>query len=193
MPPQANVEYWFRLLYECFRGRCYAGGPADTTQLSALLSHIWLWVIFVGYIIAILALIVIIYAIIRLFELRKREDEYYGKLLIAPDGKEGINPRWHRIEELRASTQPNDWRTAIMEADIMLDDMLSKQGYEGVGVGEKLKAVEPSDFNTLNDAWEAHKVRNQIAHQGTDFELTDTLARRTLAKYEAVFREFKLL
>jgi hypothetical protein len=193
MPPQTNVEYWFRLLYECFHGGCSSGGSADTTQLSAFLSHLWLWIIFVGYIIAVLGLIVIIYCIVRLFELRKREEEHYEKLLIAPDGKEGMNPRWRHIEELRDSAQPNDWRTAIMEADIMLEDMLTKQGYEGVGVGEKLKAVEASDFDTLDDAWEAHKVRNQIAHQGTDFELTDTLARRTLSKYEAVFREFKIL
>lgn len=193
MPPQANVEYWFRLLYECIHGGCYGGASANTSELYALLSHVWLWVVFVGYIIAILSLIVIIYCIIRLFELRKREEEHYEKLLIAPDGEQGINPRWHHIEELRDSTQPNDWRTAIMEADIMLDDMLTKQGYDGLGVGEKLKAVEPSDFNTLDDAWEAHKVRNQIAHQGTEFELTDTLARRTLARYEAVFHEFKIL
>lgn len=193
MPPQANVEYWFRLLYECFHGGCYAGGTADTTQLSALLSHIWLWIIFIGYIIAIVAMIVIVYCIIRLFELRKREEEHYGTLLIAPDGKDGINPRWVHIDSLRKSDQPNDWRTAIMEADIMLDDMLTKQGYDGVGVGEKLKAVEPSDFNTLDDAWEAHKVRNQIAHQGSTFDLTETLAQRTLARYEAVFKEFKIL
>lgn len=193
MPPQANVEYWFRLLYECFHGACGGGGSVDTSQLTAFISHLWLWIIFVGYIIAILALIIIIYCIIRLFELRKREEEHYGRLLIAPDSEIGINPRWRHIEELRDSEQQNDWRTAIMEADIMLEDMLTKQGYDGVGVGEKLKAVEPSDFNTLDDAWEAHKIRNQIAHQGTAFELTDTLARRTLARYEAVFREFKLI
>ena len=75
----------------------------------------------------------------------------------------------------------------------MLDDMLTKQGYDGEGVGEKLKSVESSDFNTLNEAWEAHKVRNQIAHQGSAFDLSDTLARRTIAQYEAVFREFRAI
>ena len=194
MPPaQLNVEYWFRLLYNCFHGGCYAGGSVDTSQLSAFFAHLWLWIIYIGYILAIIALIVIIYATIRLFELRKREEEHYGTLLIASDGKEGMNPRWHHIETLRNSTQPNDWRTAIMEADIMLDDMLTKQGYEGAGVAEKLKLVEPSDFNTLNDAWEAHKVRNQVAHQGSAFDLTETVARRTLSRYEAVFGEFKIL
>lgn len=194
MPPaQLNVEYWFRLLYNCFHGGCYTGGPVDTSQFSALLAHLWLWIIYVGYMLAIIALIIIIYTTIRIFELRKREEEYYGTLLIAPDGKDGLNPRWHHIEMLRSSTQPNDWRSAIMEADIMLDDMLTKQGYDGAGVAEKLKLVEPSDFNTLQDAWEAHKVRNQIAHEGSAFDLTETVAQRALSRYENVFREFKIL
>jgi hypothetical protein len=193
MPPsQLNVEYWFRLLYECFHGSCY-GESIDASQFSALLAHLWLWIVFVGYIIAIIALIVIIYAMVRLFELRKREDEHYGTLLLAPEGKDGMNPRWRHIESLRDSDNPNDWRTAIMEADIMLDDMLTRQGYDGVGVAEKLKQVEPSDFNTLQDAWEAHKIRNQIAHEGSTFDLSEQLARRTIARYEAVFQEFKIL
>lgn len=193
MPSQLNVEYWFRLMYECFRGGCYPGGSVDTSQLNALLANVWLWIIFVGYLLAMAALAMIIYSTIRLFELRRREGEYYGKLLLSPDQKIGVNPRWAHIESLRDSAQPNDWRAAIMEADIMLDDMLMKQGYDGLGVAEKLKKVEPSDFNTLDDAWEAHKIRNQIAHEGSAFELSETLARRTIARYEAVFREFRIL
>jgi hypothetical protein len=188
---QANVEYWFRLLYECFHGGCY--GTADTSGLSAWMAHLWLWIIILGYILAIIALIVIVYATMRLFDLRKREEEYYGTLLLAPEEAGGVNPRWLHIESLAASTSASDWRTAIIEADILLDDMLTKQGYEGVGVGEKLRTVESSDFNTLNDAWEAHKVRNQIAHEGSAFDLSETLARRTIARYEAVFREFKMI
>lgn len=191
-PAQVNVEYWFRLLYECFHGGCY-GGTLDTSGLSTLLANLWLWIIYVGYVFAIIGLVVIMYAIARLYELRKREEEYYGTLLIAPEEEGGMNPRWRHIEELRDSPEPNNWRTAIIEADIMLDDVLTKQGYEGEGVGDKLKMVEPSDFNTLQDAWEAHKIRNQVAHQGSAFELSETLARRTLARYEAVFREFGIL
>ena len=188
---QVNVEYFFRLFYECFHGGCY--GSVNDTGLSAWLAHFWLWIILVGYMLAIASFIIIIYATVRLFELRKREEEYYGTLLLAPEEKGGINPRWLHIETLANSTNANDWRTAIIEADIMLDDMLMRQGYTGEGIGEKLKSVEQSDFNTIQDAWEAHKVRNQIAHEGSAFNLSETLARRTIARYESVFREFKMI
>jgi hypothetical protein len=88
---QANVEYWFRLFYNCIRGACY--GTADASQFSALLAHIWLWIVVVGYVLAVVALVAIIYILIRLFELRKREDEYYGTLLLAPDADGGGNQR----------------------------------------------------------------------------------------------------
>jgi hypothetical protein len=70
---------------------------------------------------------------------------------------------------------------------------LTRQGYIGDGVGEKLKSIEPSEFGTLADAWEAHKVRNQIAHEGSAFNLSESLAHRTIARYESVFREFKAI
>jgi hypothetical protein len=189
---QTNVEYWFRLVYECVHGACY-GGAVDSSQLSVFLANLWLKIIFIGYALSVAGLIFTVYIIVRIFELRKREHHHFETLLIAPDKEGVINTRWHHIETLRDSSQPNDWRTAIIEADIMLDDLLTKLGYEGLGVGEKLKAAEASDFTTRQDAWEAHKVRNQIAHEGSSFPLTGPFTRRTLARYEAVFEEFKAL
>ncbi len=191
---QANVEYWFRLLYECLHGACYgSSGSIDTAVFSAWLAHLWLWVIIIGYLLAVIALISIIYTTIRLFELRHHEHEYYSTLLVAPDAVGGTNPRLAHIESLAESANPSDWRTALIEADILLDDLLTQRGYAGAGVGEKLKAVEPSAMSTLQDAWEAHKVRNQIAHQGSTFDLSETLARRTIARYESVFRELGIV
>ena len=71
--------------------------------------------------------------------------------------------------------------------------MLTSQEYQGETIGEQLKQVEPSDFLTLNDAWEAHKVRNEIAHTGSTFVLSDVVARHTIVRYENVFREFAML
>jgi len=184
MLTQINVEYWFRLLYECLRGACY-GGLSDTW-----LVHLWLWIIGLGYAFSIAGLFVVVYTTMRLFELRKREEIYYSTVVPA-QGTMDVSPRWQHIVSLANGTGPSEWREAIIEADIMLDDILTRRGYVGDGVGEKLKSIEPSDLTSLQDAWEAHKVRNQIAHEGSAFALSESLAHRTIARFESVFREFK--
>ncbi|TSC71247.1 MAG: Uncharacterized protein G01um101449_14 [Parcubacteria group bacterium Gr01-1014_49] len=188
---QANVEYWFRLLYECIHGACY--GSTGFSELSAWLAHLWLWIIAIGYLLALLGLFVIIYATVRLFELREREREFYQTLILTPEAASEIHERWKHIETLVGGATASEWREAIIEADIMLDDVLAQQGYVGDGVGEKLKSVDPVRVTTLQDAWDAHKIRNQIAHEGSAFNLSDTLARRTIARYANVFREFKAI
>lgn len=98
--------------------------------------------------------------------------------------------RWKHIQELVKSYNANDWRQAIIEADIILEEMLDKMQYEGTTIGDKLKKVEKSDFVTLDRAWSAHRVRNQIAHDGSSFKLHRELAEKTIKDYEEVFREF---
>lgn len=123
---------------------------------------------------------------------------------ISPDGEpkvssataEDKNPmkdKWKQIMTHVGSEQPSDWRLAIIEADVMLAELLEKMNLPGDTVGEKLKAVEKSDFVTIDMAWEAHKVRNQIAHEGSEFLFNDREARRVIGLYQKVFEEFFLI
>jgi len=183
-----NLEYWFREIYDLFFG----GGSVSLTEFGALLARVWAIVTILGIAIAILCLGLIAYCVVRLFELRQEEEEFYGPLPeIAKD--EAENPRWRHIESLMLSDRQSDWREAIIEADILLEDILRRQGHTGAGVGEMLKQANTSNFVTLDNAWEAHKVRNDIAHRGSEMELSETNARRAIAKYESVFREFQAI
>ncbi len=104
-----------------------------------------------------------------------------------------VASKWAVIVEKSESTDENNWRVAIIEADIILDSLLEQLNLPGQTIGEKLKAVEPSDFLTLDNAWEAHKARNMIAHEGTDFLIDQREVRRVIRLYESVFREFHLI
>ena len=101
-------------------------------------------------------------------------------------------PKNSRIEDMlvhSASDSPNDWKLAIIEADIILDELLKEAGYVGTSLGERLKSISPMQLKSLDDAWQAHKVRNQIAHAGSDFVLTKKLAEDTIKQYRRVFYE----
>jgi hypothetical protein len=101
--------------------------------------------------------------------------------------------RWEKIIKLSESENGSDWRLSIIEADIILDELLEKLKLPGDTMGEKLKAVEKSDFTTIESAWEAHKMRNSIAHEGGDFLVSQREIRRIISLYEAVFKEFYLI
>jgi len=138
-----------------------------------------------------------IYAKIRYAQLVEVENEQLHEeeqaWLHAYGGGIQKNDRWGDIQSHIASENPNDWRLAIIEADVMLDQMLDDAGYVGVSIGDKLKTANPSSFQTVQDAWDAHRTRNEIAHAGSDFILTKRGAQETIVKYERVFREFAVI
>lgn len=97
--------------------------------------------------------------------------------------------RWEEITRLAASTSESDWRRAIMEADIMLGAALERQGYRGSTVGDRLKDANPLQMTTLDIAWQAHKVRNEIAHGGEGYHLSEWDTRATIDFYRRVLEE----
>jgi len=134
----------------------------------------------------------------------KREEEMKDKLMkrVLPisggqnneiKGAIMENPKWKIVEEHIDSEDASKWKLAILEADIILSELLDTLNLPGESVGEKLKNVETSDFDHIEEAWEAHKIRNAIAHQGSDFLLTQREAKRVVGLYKTVFSEFEII
>ena len=68
--------------------------------------------------------------------------------------------------------------------------MMQWRGFHGDTLGERLKNTSKADFKTIDVAWEAHKIRNAIAHEGSDFLLSQRESKRIIGLYETVFKEF---
>jgi hypothetical protein len=155
------------------------------------------WSIFVPISIfaSLLLAIGLVYSLIRMSQIRKKEKSELMEIMhpIASGNVTKAQMRWKEIVDHSQSDNQNDWRAAIIEADIMLDELLEAQGYRGDTMGDKMKTIERSDFNTIDAAWEAHKARNQIAHEGAGFELNQREIRRIVELYERVFREFRFI
>jgi hypothetical protein len=100
------------------------------------------------------------------------------------------HPKFAVIKGYLSSTSEALWRIGIMEADNLLAETLRNKGYRGEGVAEMLKTAS---FKTIDLAWDAHKIRNRIAHEGSDFELTEREAKRAFMLYESVLRELKVI
>lgn len=149
----------------------------------------------------ILSLILIIFVIWTANNLMKTRKQMHDALLLPnkpPVGKSSslppvVNQKWEKVLTHINSNNPSDWKLAILECDIMLSDILEKMGYMQESIGEKLKSIEPSDFTNIEAAWEAHKIRNAIAHEGSEFMINEREAKRVIGLYELVFREFEYI
>jgi hypothetical protein len=101
--------------------------------------------------------------------------------------------RWEKIMTHANSSNSSDWRLAIIEADIFLEEALRRAGFVGENIGDMLKSMDKSDLLTLDEAWDAHKTRNRIAHDGSSFDLNERETKRIIALFESVLKELKAI
>lgn len=159
-----------------------------------------------SYFLILLFLTIIIYVIVRMFEIRKKEKEFLEEKLAeyseiqkgdaVSAGSNSINPnsnRWKKILEHLFSDKESDWKLSIIEADAMLYDLLDSLSFKGDTLGEKLKNTNREEFRLLSSAWEVHVLRNRIAHEGMAYELSLREARRAVSLYEQIFREYDFI
>jgi hypothetical protein len=144
-------------------------------------------------------LAVILYCLIRLYEIKTEEKKKREALLKTPDPEpvsvstKKYTIRWLGVTEHASSDKEGDWRLAIMEADSMLEEATIEKGWAGETLGERLKGVSENQFRSKQLAWEAHLVRNNIAHQGTAYELTAGETRKTIDKFNKVLVDLEVL
>jgi len=141
-------------------------------------------------------IVIIAYSIIRMAMMDKADLETRDRMIREYAEKqleESKNPRWELIENLITSPVEADWRVAIIEADVLLEEVLNNSGFSGKGVGEMLTNSNPKSFATYQYAWEAHKIRNEIAHQGSSYKMTREDALRTINMYKGVLEEFGVI
>jgi hypothetical protein len=191
--PGVSIEASFPIL------QLLSGIGAGLFSLAGILAVLsWIWSVYtiLAYLFAIILLFLYVYA-------STRKNLYVGlHTQMLRDAEHLYDEQFRgvarstRLQDVlthSSSDNPNDWKLAIIEADIILDDALKQKGYPGASLGERLKNVAPEQLNSLQDAWEAHKVRNRIAHDGADFVLTKRIAQETINRYQRVFSELGVL
>ena len=107
-----------------------------------------------------------------------------------PIGK--LTSRWKGIKKHMETDSEAEWRTAVIGADAILDEVIKSAGYKGETMGERLKNIKPYQFPGIDDAWRAHKIRNFLAHDA-EYKLSRQVAEGTMEIYERIFRELGVL
>jgi hypothetical protein len=179
-----NLEYIFNIFIELLKWLV-----ERMLDFAAWLNGlIWLSII-----ISVIALGGIFFVLYKIFRLQRKRLVHFVDSLIREEMPEIRANKWDEIQKKIDSENPSDWKTAIIEADSLIDEIIKRIGYEGKDLGERLKNIESSDFDNLQNVWEAHKIRNKIAHEGDVFQFTKEEAKEILEKYKKALRELRYI
>jgi hypothetical protein len=166
----------------------------STGEYAGFYQH-WAEFVAVSIVLSILFGSLLVYSGLRLMEVRRHERESVQAAAhpVAAHDISRTQLRWNHIMEEANAEDDRHWRLAILEADIMLNELLDVLGYRGEVMADKMKQVDRANFRTIDLAWEAHRVRNQLAHQGSAHLLSGRETQHVIGLYEQVFREFKII
>ena len=182
-----NLEYFFLRIYDLLRN-------FDIIAILNWLIRVIGYLKPIAFLITLLLIAVIVYVKFKIKEVKELEQSKFhpdnGAETSVHGQDDSLVLQWQEVQRHIDSTNPSDWRLAVLEADIMLNEILEKQGYQGDSIGDKLKGVDVSDMTSLDAAWEAHKVRNRVAHEGVSFDLNEREAKRVVGLFQKVFEEF---
>lgn len=166
---------------------------AVVNAIGDFFSLLWSAFSWLSYSISGILFIAILGTLVGLALIRMKEWNDYGVLPPRPSGKSFGWSRWQDLLDAAMTSEPKRWREAIVAADDMLGELLTRLGYHGETTAEQLRSVPEGAFVTQSQAWEAHRIRNFVARRNSNFILTQREAFRVLKLYEQVFEEFDFI
>jgi len=103
-----------------------------------------------------------------------------------------LNVEHYRIKYLAIENQLKKDETSshhlsVLNADKLVDQALRDSGIRGETMGERLKS-SVNKFSDINGLWNAHKLRNRIAHE-PDAAVTYDEARYALASFKKALKD----
>ncbi len=112
-------------------------------------------------------------------------DKKYSQIM---EKRKIIEEKWSKLLEKIKSNDERDLRLAVIEADSLVDEILKSHNHPGKDMGERLKSLHSGELEFIDDLWEAHKIRNRLAHEA-DFHLPAEEAQRLIEIYHKILEE----
>ena len=187
-PTYLNMDYVFHKVLEYIQ-------PVINFILN---PHTWTVLGFISASLSFIFLIVIIFSIIRMREIQlfdkwEINHEIHNAQEKEKERARNQNPRWAYILTLTESPNESDWRMAIIESDTLMEESLKANGISGDTVSELLEGAKTNGYMSIQNAWDAHLIRNKIAHEGSDYPLSQIEARRVIKMFQNFFEELKII
>lgn len=136
--------------------------------------------LFIGGVVVVTLLGILIYRLLRVM----RRPELHGTT------REQILKRWAQIE-LTYDQSTMGAKLAVIEADMLLDQVLRSMAMPGETLGERLKSAAYR-YPDITRVWGAHRLRNQLVHDSA-FELASRQARQALDDFRSALKVLNVM
>lgn len=94
---------------------------------------------------------------------------------------------WLKIEQKLQRDDVSSYHLSVLNGDKLVDRALKERGVRGATMGERMKNNKDV-WTSRNNVWEAHKLRNRIAHE-SDVSVGYDEARRALAGFKQALKD----
>jgi len=103
-----------------------------------------------------------------------------------------LEGRWRKIISKLNSNLASDYKLAIIDADLMLEEVLKKMGYVGTNLTEILLTITDEILPNLEDIRKAHQIYlNIINDPSYNLELEET--KNIISAYQKSFEQLQVI
>lgn len=95
--------------------------------------------------------------------------------------------RWMTIEQQLKKDEESSYHLAVLNADKLFDHAMREKGFSGKVMADRLRHAQDR-LSNRDAVWNAHKLRNQIAHE-PDSKATYDDARRALGAFKTALKD----
>ena len=100
--------------------------------------------------------------------------------------QEKYREKWLRLMNEMDDKNQSSLAIAVLNADRLLDEALRERGVAGETLGERLKNGKEL-FSDRQGVWEAHKLRNRIAHE--EIKMNAREARKAMNGFKTALKD----
>lgn len=206
------VVYFFLELFLALSSKDLIGGKLFTAEGMSLfwqsIANTWLvWIKPVFITLNILLVIIGLYSAYKVWPYRQcapvfknphgghhgHEAAGAGHGAAAPTGPKH-NPKilrhWTDIVKRANTGTPENLRWSIMESDALVDMAIKEKGLPGETMADRLANFRREEYKTVDKLWDAHRLRNEIAHT-PGFKVSTKQAEKALLSYRDFLKEIK--
>lgn len=103
-----------------------------------------------------------------------------------------VEKQWKEIRKRLDTEMESEWKLAVIDADKILEDTLSRLGISGKNLEEKMTNLTSATLPNIEEVKEAHKIRNNIVYDPA-YKLSLEEAKKAVSIYEKSLIELHAL